>query len=194
MASDLDFELESYFHQQMAGELKKYEKKSEPKIKQIKTMDKAEKKADKELTPKEEREMLQAIADEIEDSLDEEIGENADHDDDDVPLVPNEIHEPNPNIKNKILRPDFIDAYPPMDIEPFKHKKTEKIKTPPPNSPGNMGTDKDWHIPAKFANNGDYGQYRMFDYLIEPKNMKPHSTFLLIVQSSTEGTGGNAVL
>ena len=171
----------------MAGELKKYEKKSEPKIKQIKTMEKVEKTADKELTPKEEREMLKAIADEIEDSLDDELTENVDIEN--VGRASIEVHVPDPIIEDNKVIPDFILAYPPMDIDPFKHRKTEKIKTPPPNSPGNMGADKDWHIPALFSNNGDYEQYRNFDYLIEPKNIKPHSTFLLIVQSSIEGSG-----
>ena len=183
--SDLDFELESYFHQQLAGEMKKIEKKSEPKFKQIKTVDKMEKKekTERDLTPKEEREMLQEIADQIEDGIEQEhFSEVAIKDESKTEKTTKAIETET----NKIDKPDFLEAYPPMDIEPFKHKKTEKIKIPPPNSPGNMGTDKDWQIPQKFINDGDYKKYRTFRYLIEPKNIKPHSTFLLVVQSSTE--------
>ena len=183
--SDLDFELESYFHQQLAGEMKKIEKKSEPKIKQIKTVEKMEKKekAERDLTPKEEREMLQEIADQIEDSIEQEHNFEVAIQSESQNEKPTKATEPE---AKKLDKPDFLEAYPPMDIEPFKHKKTEKIKIPPPNSPGNMGTDKDWHIPQKFATDGDYKKYRTFGYLIEPKNIKPHSTFLLIVQSSIE--------
>ena len=54
-------------------------------------------------------------------------------------------------------QPDFLDAYPPLDIDPFKHKKIDRPKNPPPNLPGNLGpTDKDWEIPKLFADNGDF--------------------------------------
>ena len=172
--SDLDFELENYFHRQLASEMKKYEKKSEAKVKQIKNLPKIEKKAEKELTPKEEREMLQAIADEIEDSVEGH----------EFQAIPNVVVDET-TIKTVLQkRPDFFGAYPPMDIEPFKHKKTEKIKSPPPNSPGNLGyADKDWQIPQKFIDDGHYEEYRSFDFLIEPKSLKPHSTFLMIIHS-----------
>ena len=176
--SDLDFELENYFHRQLASDMKKYEKKSDAKVKQIKSLPKIEKKSEKELTPKEEREMLQAIANEIEDSVEGHEFQQ------EFPVVHNQIVEETTVKTVHQKRPDFLDAYPPMDIEPFKHKKTDKIKSPPPNSPGNLGyADKDWQIPKIFLDDGDYEEYRSFDLLIEPKSMKPHSTFLLIVHS-----------
>lgn len=172
--SDLDFELENYFHRQLASDMKKYEKKSDAKVKQIKNLPKVEKKTEKELTPKEEREMLQAIANEIEDSVEGH----------EFQAIQNAIVEETTVKAIQHKRPDFLDAYPPMDIEPFKHKKTDKIKSPPPNSPGNLGyADKDWKIPKIFLDDGDYEEYRSFDLLLEPKSLKPHSTFLLIIHS-----------
>jgi len=41
--------------------------------------------------------------------------------------------------KELTSKPDFLDAYPPLDIEPFKHKKIDRPKSPPPDSPGNLG-------------------------------------------------------
>lgn len=83
--------------------------------------------------------------------------------------------------------PDYLFEYPPEDIDPTKHVKLDKTNLPGLDSPGNLGSEKDWQIPEKYEENGNYGQYRSFELDIQPKYADIGNLVFIIMVSSEPG-------
>ena len=75
---------------------------------------------------------------------------------------------------------DYLQEYPPADLEPDKRVKVDKSKPPPLDGGGNLGGEKDWEIPDRFRENGSYGIHRTFEHIVEP-SYADLGTFLFVI-------------
>ena len=84
--------------------------------------------------------------------------------------------------------PDYLLEYPPAFLNPTKHEKLDKTKLPPLDGPGNLGSEKDWQIPEKYEDNGNYEQYRSFDILAEPNFDNVGNLVFIVLVTSIPGS------
>jgi hypothetical protein len=83
---------------------------------------------------------------------------------------------------------DFFEEYPPDSIEPFTHVKQDRANLPALDGPGNLGAEKDWEIPEKYAQNENVKDFRKFPINIQAnlENVNRLVFAVLVIATATD--------